>query len=339
MRNQDQNIYVMLAIIISVALVRTIAAAPRPRVTVEEGTCRLVRNGSVLNLKEGIQWRWVEAGDRLVTADKSRAVMQMGDCGEVVLPPKSAVQVVTMNLPEKKGTGQAELHHQEGRLITTVGVGGKGKSAVRGRCDVRIKVGKTTVRGFRYVAETSYLNEEKSRYHVSIPTGLVRLDHESGLMTFLGSGVTVDEGPPVTITADRDNETILSYSQAGSVVYALFPGQTISIERVEEGFMLTNRSEEVVLHAIEWDGAPAVKISPGQQRLFPITEREVSEERNQQHTVLLSRILRETYPVSLAGLGGRSPRDRGRVISRQDAFNQVLRYPIRRRGAEESPSR
>lgn len=326
----------VVILLIGLVFAGAASAERQAQVTVEKGTCRLVRNGSVLNLKEGITWRWVEVGDSLATAGGSRAVVKLDGCGEIVLGEEASIQIVKMNLPGRKGSGEAQVHHQQGAISAEVG--SPKKLTGKGRCELGIRIGQSVVRGTRYRTETAYV--EAGRYHVSVPAGRARIEHDSGLLALLGSGVTIDDGPPVTITADPDNEFPIALSQAGSVVYALAPGQSVSLERVDGGYLLTNLGEGTPVHAIEWDGAPAVQVQPGEQRLFPVTETDIDPDRIHSHTVLLARVLKETYPKALAGLVRKRPGEKGRVMSRQDAFDQVLRYPVRRRGSEEvSPSR
>jgi hypothetical protein len=335
-RRSHKGVRTVVLLLTGLIFAGAAVAERQAQVTVEKGRCRLIRNGSELNLKEGITWRWLEVGDSLAMAEESRAVVKLDGCGEIVLGPEASVQVVQMDLPGKKGTGEAEVHLQQGAISAVVG--SPKKPTGKGRCELGIRMGQSVVRGSRYRTEMAFL--EDGRYHVSVPAGRARIEHDSGLLALLGSGVTIDDGPPVTIIADPDNEFPIALSQAGSVVYALAPGQSLSVERTDGGYRLTNLGEGTPVHAIEWDGAPAVQIQPGEQRLFPITETDIDADRIYNHTILLARVLSETYPKRLAGLGRKRPGEKGRVMSRQDAFDQVLRYPVRRRGSEEvSPSR
>jgi len=114
----------------------------------------------------------------------------------------------------------------------------------------------------------------------------------------LASGVTVNEGPPFTVTADPTNTSPIVCAYIGSVVFVLQPGQSVEIVVTETGVRIINLSPDQPLYAIGWDGVP-VEIPPGGDHEFGVLDTEIDRDRALSHIDDLVGRLGEAFPEAL----------------------------------------
>lgn len=341
MRISNVKLFGVIAVFL-VGVAVTGMAKVQPEIELQDGTATLVRGESEKELKKASPPEPVKAGDLLVTGKESTGTIGLGKCGQLVLSPESELKIVRMELPEKKGTAWGRVHLQKGAMKASVGLQEKRKEKNEAKktappCELDIQVGSASVRGNRYGAEVEYLDD--GRYHASLEKGLAAVEHKTGLTILLRSGVVIDDGPPISTTADSSNDVPLAMSWPGSVVYAALPGQNVTIREVEGGVILRNEGENGNVYAIEWDGAPSVEIEPGSERFFGIITRDIPWPRKLAHTRRLAQVLRETYGSVLAGLAPLRGGAGDAVTERQGVLEQLRRFPARRRGGDTSPSR
>ena len=258
------------------------------RLELQKGAASLHRGSTVTPVKAGTGARTMQPGDRLVLQKASSARISLSGKNSLQVDEKSSVVLNALKVSPEKRKVDLDVTVQRGTIKPFIykRTAEEVKEKRGWAYDFLTRVGRSVVRGDSFVGLVE--RPADKLYTVDVlqgtPTVMYPTIQEQNILIKMGSALTVDEGPPLTLGADPDNKEPLLCSYLGAVIFLLEPGQEVSLEWDEEGrVILTNMSDELPLRACSWVGAPSVTIQPGESRVFDVVEPKVNRRMGLRH--------------------------------------------------------
>jgi len=274
------------------------------RLELQKGVATLKRGKEKIAISAGGAPLALQVGDELTLQKDSSARISLTGRNAIGIDQKSSVVLNEFKVSPRARKVGVDLTLKSGKIMPAiykpVKKAGETEKRIAEReeawtYDFRTAVGKGVVSGASFVGEI--IRETKKRYTVNARAGNPRVRQEN-LLIQLASAVTVDEGPPLEVTANPANERPILAAWVGSVMLVLQPGQSVQIEVTDTGRVkVTNLSADQPLYACEWDSLPVLEVpAEGGEAEFEVIETDVETEAALTHMGNLAGTIYETYP-------------------------------------------
>ena len=261
----------LLALMAAAAVVcGTLSAAdPTADLSASRGAVTLASGANVSAMKTGDAPQSLKVGDVVSTGDTAGAKISLSKKDVLRLAANSTVTIQKWELSPNKKALAVAVSLDSGVLTIDV-------RKVKGKvvCDLEVAVGQAVLSGNDLAGKVSLL--AAGNYSVNVTRGTPLLQSGRTLVR-LASGATVNEGPPMTITASAGNDGPLPVGYIGVVGLVLLPGQSVSLEATDDGLRVTNTGGKP-LYFCPWDKNAPQKLPPGEPVLLDIPELVVGED-------------------------------------------------------------
>ena len=275
---------------------------------VSKGKGRVKRAEAVIELAVGSESRSLKAGDQVSTAEKSAARIALGDKDAVELMEKTSVVFRKLRLSPEKRIITLALSLEEGTVKPSVR--GPTKEEITKKkvptYDFQVMIGEAVVSGPRFVGKV--VRGPKGEYTVDAYEGKPIVQHGK-LFIQLASGVTVNPGPPLTVTALPTNTEPVVAAYIGAVVFVLQPGQSVRVDVLPDGSVRITNMGPQPLYASSWDGSP-IAVPPGGSHSFDVVETEADLGLARAHVeTIVDTVIDTTFPDAFPGEPGAQGED------------------------------
>lgn len=239
------------------------AAGPTADLSASKGAVTLASGVNVSGMKTGDAPQSLKVGDVVSTGDEAGAKISLSKKDVLRLAANSSVTIKKWELSPDKKKLAVTVSLDRGSLTVDVK---KAKRKVV--CDLEVVVGQAVLSGNDFKGKVVLL--EAGNYSVNVTRGTPLLQSGRTLVR-LASGVTVNEGPPMTITASADNDGPVPAAYIGVVGLVLLPGQSVSLEVTDDGLRMTNTGDKP-LYFCPWERNAPQELPPGESVLLAIPE-------------------------------------------------------------------
>ncbi len=275
----------------------TQAAEPSADFKATRGTVGLRRAGEVTAMTAASAAAPLRAGDVLKAEKESAALVLLGGTGALELAGDCAVALQKLDYSEEDRTLTVTFSLAAGAVRVLPYRMPKPETEVPPqelplRYDLRVQVAASTVLCGAFEGEIALHAEGPYTVRSTKGTAVVQLGR---ILIRIRSAVTIDEGPPLTVTADPKNEAPVLVGCVGAAVLALRPGQSVAVEVLEDRVRVTNLSATEPLYGCRWEGLPFV-IGPGEVVEFAIIEGDVEVGRALAHMERMRAVLSAAFP-------------------------------------------
>jgi len=245
------------------------AADPTADLSASKGAVTLASGANVSGMKTGDAPQSLKVGDVVSTTDEAGAKISLSKKDVLRLAANSSVTIKKWELSRNKKELAVTVSLDRGSLTVNVK---KAKRKVV--CDLEVAVGQAVLSGNDFAGKVVLL--ETGHYSVDVTRGTPLLQSGRSLVR-LASGVTVSEGPPMTITASADNDGPVPAAYIGVVGLVLLPGQSVSLEVTDDGLIMTNTGDKP-LYFCPWEKNAPQELQPGESVPLPIPDLGIGED-------------------------------------------------------------
>lgn len=288
----------VLVVVVGTVLAGVVPGAqPSVDLKVTRGTVTLKRAEQATAMTAPSAAVALRAGDVLAAKEESAALVLLGGKGALELAQESSAALRGLDYSEEDRTVTVTVALATGavrvlpyRMPKPEKEPAPEEPAVR--CDLRAQVGGSTIPCGAFAGQIAL--HAKGRYTIRASAGAAIVQLGRILMK-LKSAIAINEGPPLTVTADPKNETPVLVGCVGAAVLALRPGQSVAIEVLEDRVRVTNLSATEPLYGCRWEGLP-FELGPGEVMEFEIIEEEVEMSRALAHMERMRTVLSGAFP-------------------------------------------
>jgi len=239
----------------------------------------------------------LRAGDVVAAKGESAALVLLGGRGALELAQKSSATLRGLDYSEQERTVTVTVALATGAARVLPYGTPKPETEPTPqeppvRYDLRLEVGRSTIPCGAFAGQIAL--HAKGRYTIRASAGAAIVQLGRILMR-LRSAIAIDEGPPLSVTADPKNEASVLVGCIGAAVLALRPGQSVAIEVLEGRVRVTNPSATEALYGCRWEGLP-FEIGPREVAEFQIIEEEVEMSRALAHMERMCAVLSGAFP-------------------------------------------